>query len=182
MKRTGLAAALAASAVVVYLLASRMPSSSPASGLSPSADKTSPDPKERAAALSGPTLDGKTLTLSSFAGKVVLVDFWATWCDPCREEIPDLVKLRERLKDKGFVVFGVSMDEEGAKAVKKFTAKQPITYPLVLNGSERPPKGWTVPGLPTAYLIGRRGEVLKRWFGEKDMPDLEKDVLAALAR
>ena len=182
MKKLGLAAALAVSVVAVYLLASR--NSREAKDVEPSSpaasEPNSPDPDEKAAALSGPTLDGKTLALSGFAGKVVLVDFWATWCDPCKEEIPDLVKLRERLKDQGFEIFGVSMDEEGGKAVKKFTARQPISYPVVLNGGERPPKGWTVPGLPTAYLIGRRGEVLKRWFGEKDMPDLEKDVLAAL--
>jgi hypothetical protein len=74
------------------------------------------------------------------------------------------------------------MDEDGEKAVKKFTAKQPISYPVVLNQGERAPSGWVVPGLPTAYLIGRRGEVLRRWFGEKDMADLEKDVDAALAK
>jgi peroxiredoxin len=182
MKKMALAAALAASAVIVYVLAS--PPSREARGPEPSAAsrQNSPDPNEMAAALSGPTLDGKTLALSGFAGKIVLVDFWATWCDPCKEEIPDLVKLRGSLEDKGFEILGVSMDEDGAKAVKKFTAKQPISYPVVLNGGERPPAGWTVPGLPTAYLIGRRGEVLKRWFGEKDMPDLEKDVLAALER
>jgi peroxiredoxin len=184
MKKIGLAALLAASVVAVYLLAARNARDPRSIEPNPSsaAEPNSPDPAETAPPLSGPALDGKTLALSGFAGKVVLVDFWATWCDPCKEEIPDLVKMRERLKDKGFEIFGVSMDEEGAKAVKKFTAKQPIAYPVVLNGGERPPKGWTVPGLPTAYLIGRRGEVLKRWFGEKDMPDLEKDVLAALAQ
>jgi cytochrome c biogenesis protein CcmG/thiol:disulfide interchange protein DsbE len=183
MKKFGIAAFLAASVVAAYLLAGQKFAPAPTAGPAPDAESApnSPDPNEKAAALSGPTLEGNTLILSGFAGKVVLVDFWATWCDPCKEEIPDLVKLRERLKDKGFEILGVSMDEEGAKAVKKFTAKQPISYPVVLNGGERPPKGWTVPGLPTAYLIGRHGEVLKRWFGEKDMPDLEKDVAAALA-
>ena len=179
MKKLKLAALLSVSLVVIYLLASRRlpPPPSPSDS-----EANSPDPNEKAPALSAPTLDGKTLALSDFAGKVVLVDFWATWCDPCREEIPDLVKLRDRLKDKGFEILGVSMDEEGAKAVNKFIAKQPISYPVILNAGERPPKGWVVPGLPTAYLIGRRGEVLKRWFGEKDMADLEKDVTAALAK
>ena len=180
----GLAAFLCVSAVVVYLLAGqRLAPTSPA-GPGPETESAgnAPDPNEKAPALSAPALDGKTLTLAGFAGKVVLVDFWATWCDPCREEIPDLVKLRDRLKDKGFEILGVSMDEDGAKAVKKFIAKQPISYPVVLNSGERPPAGWVVPGLPTAYLIGRHGEVLKRWFGEKDMPDLEKDVTAALAK
>jgi len=156
---------------VLYLIASRR-----------SAPTNPPNRKEQAPVLSGQTLDGKTLSLSGLAGNVVLVDFWATWCDPCREEIPDLVKLRDRLKAKGFEILGVSMDEEGARAVKIFTARQPISYPLILNDGERPPAGWVVPGLPTAYLIGRRGELLKKWFGEKDMRDLEKDVTAALAK
>jgi thiol-disulfide isomerase/thioredoxin len=183
-KKFGLAAFLCVSFVIVYLLAGRRlaPPSPAGSGPETESAANAPDPNEKAPALSGLTLGGKALALSGFAGKVVLVDFWATWCDPCREEIPDLVKLRDRLKDKGFEIFGVSMDEEGAKAVKKFIAKQPISYPVILNGGERAPAGWVVPGLPTAYLIGRHGEVLKRWFGEKDMADLEKDVNAALAK
>lgn len=179
MKKFGLAAFLCVSVVAVYLIAGERFKPSSGGG---EAEENRPDPNEKAAALSAPGLDGKTLKLSDFAGKVVLVDFWATWCDPCKEEIPDLVKLRDKLKDKGFEIFGVSMDEDGAKAVKKFTAKQPISYPLALNGGERPPEGWVVPGLPTAYLIGRKGQVLKRWFGEKDMPELEQDVTAALAK
>ena len=182
-KKFGIAALLCVSALAVYFFA--LPSSRNPRSIEPSsspAETNSPDPNEKAPALSGPALDGKTLALTGFSGKVVLVDFWATWCDPCKEEIPDLVKLRDRLKGKGFEIFGVSMDEEGAKAVSKFAAKQPISYPVVLNGGERPPAGWVVPGLPTAYLIGRHGEVLKRWFGEKDMTDLEKDVTAALAK
>ena len=183
-KKFAVAALLCVSAVVVYLLAGRRiaPSAPAGAGAGAEPEQNFPDPNEKAPPLSGPTLDGKTLTLAGFSGKVVLVDFWATWCDPCKEEIPDLVKLRDRLKDKGFEILGVSMDEEGAKAVKKFIAKQPISYPVVLHDGECPPEGWTVPGLPTAYLIGRNGQVLKRWFGEKDMPDLEKDVTAALAK
>jgi peroxiredoxin len=182
--KLGLAVFLAASIVAVYLLAGRRfaPASSAGPGPETESAENAPDPNEKAPPLSGPALDGKTVSLAGFAGKVVLVDFWATWCDPCREEIPDLVKLRDRLEGRGFEILGVSMDEEGAAAVKKFAAKQPISYPVALNGGERPPAGWVVPGLPTAYLIGRQGEVLKRWFGEKDMPDLEKDVTAALAK
>ena len=183
-KKFAVAAFLCGSLVAAYLLAGRKLAPPAPAGAGPETESAAnaPDPDEKAPPLSDPTLDGKTLALSGLAGKVVLVDFWATWCDPCREEIPDLVKLRDRLKDKGFEIFGVSMDEGGAKAVQRFVAKQPISYPLVLNGGERPPKGWVVPGLPTAYLIGRHGEVLKRWFGEKDMADLERDVTAALAK
>ena len=166
-----LVGALAAGAVVVYLLAA------PKSSDAPSASRAEP-----AAALVVPGLDGKPVDLAAYKGKVVLVDFWATWCDPCREEIPGLVGLYDRLKDKGFVLLGVSMDEEGRKAVEKFMKKQPISYPLALNGGERAPKGWLVPGLPTAYLIGRDGTVLKRWFGEKDLAEVEALVAAELAK
>lgn len=178
-RKFGLAAFLSVTTVVVYLIAGAK-LAPPTRG--DETEQNSPDPNEKAAPLAAPGLDGKKIALSQFAGKVVLVDFWATWCDPCKEEIPDLVKLRDKLKGKGFEIFGVSMDEDGAKAVKKYEAKQPISYPVGLNGGEEPPKDWVVPGLPTAYLIGRKGQVLKRWFGEKDMPELEADVTAALAK
>lgn len=142
---------------------------------------SAPGAPEAAAALSGRTLDGKTVSLSDYKGKVVLVDFWATWCDPCKAEIPELIKLHDNLGSKGFVLLGVSMDEE-AEAVAPFAKKAQINYPVILNGSERAPKGWVVPGLPTAYLIGRDGTVLKRQFGSKSLPKLTAEVEAALAK
>ena len=169
MKRLTLAAAVIASAALIYYLAAR-----PA--------PPGPEAAQKAASLSGPTLEGKTVSLSDFAGKVVLVDFWATWCDPCQREIPGLVELHKRLAPKGFAVLGVSMDEEGAKVVGAFAKAKSISYPLVLNGGERPPAGWVVPGLPTSYLVGRDGTMLKRWFGEKDLTELGRDVEAALGK
>jgi thiol-disulfide isomerase/thioredoxin len=139
------------------------------------------DAPEAAAPLSGKTLEGKTVSLSDYKGKVVLVDFWATWCDPCKAEIPELVKLQESLGSKGFVVLGVSMDEE-TETVAPFAKAAKINYPVVFNGGERPPKGWVVPGLPTAYLIGRDGKILQRQFGSKSLKKLTADVAAALAK
>lgn len=134
-----------------------------------------------AAELSGRTLDGKTVSLSDYKDKVVLVDFWATWCGPCQAEIPELVKLQSDLGARGFVVLGVSMDEEAAE-VAPFAKRMRINYPVILNGGERAPKGWVVPGLPTSYLIGRDGKVLLRQFGSKSLEKLKADVEAALAR
>ena len=136
---------------------------------------------EAAAALSGKTLDGKTVSLADHKGKVVLVDFWATWCDPCKAEIPELVKLQATLGPKGFVILGVSMDEE-PELVAPFAKRAGINYPVLLNGGETPPKGWVVPGLPTAYLIGRDGTVLSRQFGSKSVDKLGLEVEAALAK
>ncbi len=134
---------------------------------------------EAAAPLSGKALDGKTVSLADYKGKVVLVDFWATWCDPCKEEIPELVKLQNTLGPKGFVIIGVSMDDE-TETVAPFAKAAGINYSVILLGSERAPKGWVVPGLPTAYLIGRDGNVLKRQFGSKSLKTLAADVEAAL--
>jgi thiol-disulfide isomerase/thioredoxin len=136
---------------------------------------------ETAAPLSGKTLDGKNASLSDYTGKVVLVDFWATWCDPCKEEIPELIKLQAQLGPKGFIVLGVSMDE-AVSEVAPFAKSANINYPVILNGGERPPKGWVVPGLPTAYLIGRDGSVLLRQFGSKSIEKLSSQVEAALAK
>jgi thiol-disulfide isomerase/thioredoxin len=136
---------------------------------------------ETAPALTGKTLDGKTVSLSDYKNKVVLVDFWATWCGPCQAEIPELVKLQANLGAKGFVILGVSMDEEISE-VPPFAKAMKINYPVILNGGERAPKGWVVPGLPTAYLIGRDGKVLQRKFGSKSVEKLSADVEAALAK
>jgi thiol-disulfide isomerase/thioredoxin len=134
-----------------------------------------------APALSGKTLDGKTVSLADYEGKVVLVDFWATWCGPCKTEIPELIKLQDELGPKGFVVLGVSMDEDTG-IVPKFAKAAKINYPVILLGGETAPKGWTVPGLPTAYLIGRDGTAVLRLFGSKSVAKLKAEVEAALAR
>lgn len=159
---------LLGSALIVYFVVGQAPASKPGA-------------VNAAAPLAGPGLDGKTVALADFKGKVVLVDFWATWCAPCKAEIPELVDLHKEFGPRGFVVFGASMDEDSA-AVGPFLKAKGAEYPMILLGSEMPPAGWTVPGLPTAYLVGRDGALLQRYFGSKNADQLRSDVVAALAR
>lgn len=170
MKKIPLVIAVLIGGTLAYFLASR-----------PQSGTATTESLEPAAALSAPGLDGKTISLKDYAGKVVLVDFWATWCDPCRAEMPELVKIQEDFRDKGVVVLGVSMDEETSR-VAPFIKKAGVNYPILLLGAERAPAGWVVPGLPTAYIVGKDGTLLKRFFGAKSAATLTRELEAALAR
>jgi len=135
----------------------------------------------QAAALSGPDLSGKTVALSDFSGKVVLVDFWATWCPTCRQLLPDLEKLHEKNKDRSFTVFGIALDDNVA-AVPPFARSLGLTYPVMQWPGGKAPAGWAVPGLPIAYLIGRDGKIVRRYDGTVDTAVVLADINAALAR
>lgn len=134
-----------------------------------------------AADLALPDLAGKTVRLSDFRGRVVLVDFWATWCAPCLEELPDLKALYGKHKDRGFSIVGISIDDEGKEVVAPFVKEHQVPYPILLAGLN-PVEGFPVRGLPTAYLIDRSGFIVKKYFGFKFHEQMEKDIAAILAR
>ncbi len=110
------------------------------------------------------TLEGGALDTSAFGGKVVVVNFWATWCVPCIEEIPGFNKLNQQLGGKGVVVLGVSMDEEGAERVRPFLKKHPMDY-LVALGSEAVSKQYGLDELPVTIVFDRSGKQVKRFEG-----------------
>ena len=111
-------------------------------------------------------LDGKTQRLEDLRGTVVLLNFWATWCPPCREEIPDLIRVHQAFAARGVTVVGLAVDDSGADAIKAFVAKYGITYPVVLGNIDIAQQ-YRVNGIPASFLIDRQGRIVKRWNGPR---------------
>jgi peroxiredoxin len=124
-------------------------------------------------------MSGKTVRLSDYKGKVVLLEFWATWCPPCRASVPGLEKLHEAYKDKGLVLLAVSMDEGGPDEVKSFIKERGITY-TVLRGNEDVVTKYEVRSIPMILVLDKEGRIAKRYLGLGSDEDLEKDIKANL--
>jgi thiol-disulfide isomerase/thioredoxin len=134
-------------------------------------------------------LQGKDVALSSFKGKVVVVNFWATWCEPCRVEIPWMIDFQQKLGDKGFTLLGVAMDDEGKSVVEPFVQKtqfdvdghnMTMNYPIVLGNDDLAAKFGGLIGLPTSVVISRDGKVAKRFIGLASRDQLEKTIQGLL--
>src|SRR6266581_4691182 len=130
-------------------------------------------------------LDGKDVLLAQYKGTVVLVDFWATWCDPCYVEIPWLIEMQQKYAAKGFTVLGVSMDEDGKSAVVPFLAKErfnvngqklPMNYPIVLGSDEIADKFGGLVAYPTGFLISRDGKLVKTVLGLTSFNEIAKAI------
>ena len=129
------------------------------------------------------TLDGGEMTLSKLKGKVVLLDFWATWCAPCRAEIPWLVELSTKYRANGLEVLGVSMDEGRANRAKvaPFVRERSVSYTILFGDDNVAAAYDGVPLLPQTFFIGRDGKILGSVAGLKTKNDLELGILRALA-
>ena len=127
------------------------------------------------------TLDGRTITSKDLEGKVTLVNFWATWCPPCRAEIPDLVKLQEQYKDQ-LIVIGVSSDEGPTEMVSRFAADFKINYPIVMETDELSAAFPGVFALPTSFVVGPDLKVMSKHVGQirPAQIELETRVLSQL--
>jgi len=124
-------------------------------------------PPRRAKPFALPTLEGKTVRLADFRGKVVFLNFWATWCPACREEMPSMERLHREFKDRGLVVLAVDLEESG-DAVAKFMKEFGLTFPALLDRDGRVRDSYAVRFIPTTYLVGKDGELLGRVIGPKD--------------
>lgn len=102
-------------------------------------------------------LNGETFQLSSHKGEVVVLNIWATWCPPCVEEMPDLVDIHKKYNDRGLVILGVSIDEQGKSVVIPFIEKYNVTYPITIDDGTIMEKYGPTMGIPTTYIIGPKG-------------------------
>ena len=127
------------------------------------------------AAFALPDLNGKIWKLNDHRGRVVLVNFWATWCPPCQSETPGLVNLAKRYKGKGFDVVGINMDQGGTQSVQQFVNEYKIPYPILIPRLDSPFSA-EIQGLPTSLLLDRQGKVAKVYVGAASEADLGTNI------
>jgi len=126
------------------------------------------------------SLDGKSLRLSDLRGKAVLLNFWATWCGPCKIETPWLVELQNQYGSQGLQVIGVAMDDSGKDEIAKFAKDMGVNYPVLLGKEAVGDAYGGVPALPESFFIGRDGKIVDRIIGLKGRADIEDSVKRAL--
>ncbi|MGA8555911.1 MAG: TlpA disulfide reductase family protein, partial [Candidatus Acidiferrales bacterium] len=126
---------------------------------------------------------------ASLKGKVVVVNFWATWCEPCRVEIPWMIGFQQKYADKGFTLLGVAMDDEGKSVVEPYVQKtqfevdgkqMTMNYPIVLGNDDLSSKFGGLLGLPTSIVITRDGKIAKRYIGLVSQEDLDQEIKSLL--
>jgi peroxiredoxin len=125
--------------------------------------------------------DGKDIRLSAYKGKVVLLDFWATWCAPCRMELPHFVELHDAYKGQGFSMIGVSVDQQGVEHVRNFAVQWKLKYPLAVDVTGEVNMAYGgIRSIPTSLLIGRDGGVREVFVGYRDKSVFEAAIKKAL--
>jgi len=171
--------------ILVTILADRATRSTVASanhGLEQVAGKAAPDLKLK-------DINGNDVNLADYKGKVVFVNFWATWCDPCRVEIPWLIAMQNKYGPKGFTVLGIAMDEEGKSVVAPFLDKErfdvegqklPMNYPILLGTDEAADKFGGILGYPSSFVISRDGKIVTKFQGLKSEDELTEAIESQL--
>ncbi|HXD72721.1 MAG TPA: TlpA disulfide reductase family protein [Vicinamibacterales bacterium] len=125
--------------------------------------------------------DGRKVALSEFKGKVIILDFWATWCIPCKEEIPGFIELQKKYGDRGLQIVGISVDDSLNQA-KKYATDMKMNYPVLLaEGREDILRAYDpIPGIPVSIIIDRQGRIVTRHDGIAKMDVFEKEILPLL--
>jgi len=129
-----------------------------------------------------PDANGAPVKLSDYKGKVVLLNFWATWCGPCKVEIPWFIEFEKTYKDRGFATLGVSMDEDGWKTVKPFLAQKAMNYPVIVGDDRLAQLYGGIDSLPSTFLIDRDGRIASVHLGLVGKRDYEAEILKLIAQ
>ena len=127
------------------------------------------------------SLDGKTVSLADYRGKAVLLNFWATWCEPCKIEMPWFVELQKQYGPEGLQVLGIAMDDASQEDIAKFANSMGVNYPILLGKEAVGDAYGGVQFLPATFYIGRDGKVIDKVFGLKGRGEIEENVKKALA-
>jgi peroxiredoxin len=113
-------------------------------------------------------LNGKKVGIKQFKGKIIFLNFWATWCGPCKEEMPTLEVLHQQFKEKNFILLTISVDYEGIKPVQEFINKHQYTFPILLDPKCETLDLFEVKGIPTTFLIDKKGKMIGKAIGPRD--------------
>lgn len=120
--------------------------------------------------------DGQSVKLSDFKGKVVILDFWATWCPPCRAEIPGFIELQKRYSGQGLTVVGVSLDTAGASVVKSFIKRVGMNYPVVIGNEKTAADYGGITAIPTTFVLDRNGNIVTSHQGFASQVVFESEI------
>ena len=167
--------------LAVYFLKSKPIPQQPPVVTSPAEKPTSISKGKIAPDFSLKTLKGNTVNLSDFKGKVIIIDFWATWCPPCRAEIPHFVSLYEKYRDEGFQMLGVVLDKNKA-SIEDFAKEYKINYPLLIPDEKILKDYGPIIYIPTTFLISGDGRIYKRYIGYQDKSVFEEDLRTLLKK
>ena len=157
--------------LILFSLTSLTQAQLPGRGLTPLADKP------LAAEFELNDIDGRLHRLSDYRGQVVIINFWATWCPPCRAEMPSMQRAWEILKPKGIIMLGIDVGED-EDTIFTFTANYPVEFPLLMDQDSSTISDWPVRGLPTTFIVDPQGRIIYRAIGGREWD--EPGLLAAI--
>ncbi|MBI2678018.1 MAG: TlpA family protein disulfide reductase [Candidatus Koribacter versatilis] len=184
MRRNSVVMLVVILTVTAMLVVGRRMARQSGAGLAPDAQalptevKGAQAPDFQLVSLSDP--GGKLVKLSDYRGKGVLLNFWATWCEPCKVEMPWFVEFQKKYADQGLVVLGVAQDDSSKDAIMKFARDMGVNY-QVLQGKNAVGDAYAVQGLPTTVYIGRDGKIIDRVVGLVSKSEIEDNIKLALA-